>query len=394
MCSSTWATPVVPSTSSIEPTRTHSMWTAVGARRSGLTISVMPLASVNCSGLSCGGRAGRGPGACAARSEQRGAARQDRGRRKRRRGCFIESCDSRNPPMFSFFRKKPPATPHRPAHARPTARPACAAPPRLPRPRPVRAPAPPARPARRRTDRQRAGRADGDPGRRRRCAPERQSWMDKLSAGLRKTGSSISQVFTGGTDRRALYEELESALLLADTGVKATEFLLDEVQAQGGGQRRHPAGAGQEHPGRRADPAAQAAGKAAGDRRAPAHRDHGGGRQRRRQDHLDRQAHQAPGRRRRNGAAGGGRHLPRRGARAAGGLGRPQQGGDRQPGRRRPGGGELRRGHRRQGARQGRGDRRHRRPPADAAAPDGGAAQDQARGAEGRRRRRRTRCCW
>ena len=48
MCSSACATPEVPSTSSIEPTRTHTIWTAVGARRSGLTISVMPLASVNC----------------------------------------------------------------------------------------------------------------------------------------------------------------------------------------------------------------------------------------------------------------------------------------------------------------------------------------------------------
>jgi fused signal recognition particle receptor len=30
-------------------------------------------------------------------------------------------------------------------------------------------------------------------------APERQRWVDRLSAGLRKTGSNISQVFTGGT---------------------------------------------------------------------------------------------------------------------------------------------------------------------------------------------------
>ncbi|HEY8359714.1 MAG TPA: signal recognition particle-docking protein FtsY, partial [Ramlibacter sp.] len=47
--------------------------------------------------------------------------------------------------------------------------------------------------------------------------PERQSWMEKLSAGLRKTGTSISQVFTGATIDDALYEELETALLLADT---------------------------------------------------------------------------------------------------------------------------------------------------------------------------------
>jgi fused signal recognition particle receptor len=60
--------------------------------------------------------------------------------------------------------------------------------------------------------------------------PERQGWMDRLSAGLRKTGSSISQVFTGAQIDDTLYEELESALLLADTGVAATQFLLNEVK--------------------------------------------------------------------------------------------------------------------------------------------------------------------
>ncbi len=61
-------------------------------------------------------------------------------------------------------------------------------------------------------------------------APERQSWMDKLSSGLRKTSTNISQVFTGAQIDDHLYEELESALLLADTGVKATEFLLADVK--------------------------------------------------------------------------------------------------------------------------------------------------------------------
>jgi len=60
--------------------------------------------------------------------------------------------------------------------------------------------------------------------------PERQTWMEKLSAGLRKTGTSISQVFTGATIDDALYEELETALLLADAGVAATEYLLQEVK--------------------------------------------------------------------------------------------------------------------------------------------------------------------
>ena len=60
--------------------------------------------------------------------------------------------------------------------------------------------------------------------------PERQRWFDQLSAGLRKTGSSLSEVFTGGQIDEALYEELESALLMADTGVKATQHLLGEVR--------------------------------------------------------------------------------------------------------------------------------------------------------------------
>jgi fused signal recognition particle receptor len=61
-------------------------------------------------------------------------------------------------------------------------------------------------------------------------APERQRWFSKLQEGLRKTGSSISGVFTGSQIDEQLYEDLETALLLADTGVKATEHLLDDVK--------------------------------------------------------------------------------------------------------------------------------------------------------------------
>jgi fused signal recognition particle receptor len=60
--------------------------------------------------------------------------------------------------------------------------------------------------------------------------PERQGWMERLTAGLKKTGSSLSQVFTGAQIDDALYEELETALLLADTGVGATQYLLSEVK--------------------------------------------------------------------------------------------------------------------------------------------------------------------
>jgi fused signal recognition particle receptor len=56
------------------------------------------------------------------------------------------------------------------------------------------------------------------------------SWLAKLASGLRKTGSSISTVFTGARIDDALYEELEAALLMADTGVKATQHLLDDLK--------------------------------------------------------------------------------------------------------------------------------------------------------------------
>ena len=59
---------------------------------------------------------------------------------------------------------------------------------------------------------------------------ERKGWLDRLKLGLRKTGSSIATVFTGTQIDAALYEELEEALLMADTGVKATEHLLADLK--------------------------------------------------------------------------------------------------------------------------------------------------------------------
>jgi len=97
--------------------------------------------------------------------------------------------------MFSFFKKKPPAE-------------SASAPNAAPIESPVVEPIP----------------ALEDP------PPERFQWMDKLRSGLRKTGSSIAQVFTGAQIDDALYEELESALLMADAGVRATEFLLDDLK--------------------------------------------------------------------------------------------------------------------------------------------------------------------
>ncbi len=58
----------------------------------------------------------------------------------------------------------------------------------------------------------------------------RAGWLTKLKNGLRKTGASIATVFTGARIDDALYEDLESALLMADSGVKATQFLLDDLK--------------------------------------------------------------------------------------------------------------------------------------------------------------------
>ena len=61
-------------------------------------------------------------------------------------------------------------------------------------------------------------------------APARSGWFSRLRQGLRKTGSGIAQVFTGTRIDDALYEDLESALLMADTGVAATAFLLADLK--------------------------------------------------------------------------------------------------------------------------------------------------------------------
>ena len=57
-----------------------------------------------------------------------------------------------------------------------------------------------------------------------------QPWLDRLRQGLRKTGQSLSQVFLGARIDDALYEELESALLMADTGLTATEHVLTTLK--------------------------------------------------------------------------------------------------------------------------------------------------------------------
>jgi fused signal recognition particle receptor len=99
-------------------------------------------------------------------------------------------------PMFSFFKKKPLP------EAIPT--PSAGAPqpaPTLPQPEPAAAP-----------------------------DQARQGWLKRLKSGLSKTSSNLSVLFVGAQIDDALYEELESALLSADTGVEATQFLLDALK--------------------------------------------------------------------------------------------------------------------------------------------------------------------
>ncbi len=140
--------------------------------------------------------------------------------------------------MFSFFKKKPPPAPPAAdpvavpvpmpmpmpvAVAAPAPAPATlsapAAPPQA-TPAAVRAPAPEPVPA------PALGVAPQDAP----PPPERKGWLSRLTQGLRKTGGSIAQVFTGTRIDDALYEDLESALLMADAGVGATDFLLADLK--------------------------------------------------------------------------------------------------------------------------------------------------------------------
>ena len=61
-------------------------------------------------------------------------------------------------------------------------------------------------------------------------AGQKSSWLAKLRGGLAKTGKSIGGIFVGVRVDEALFEELETALIMADTGVEATEQLLTALR--------------------------------------------------------------------------------------------------------------------------------------------------------------------
>ncbi|WP_114809322.1 signal recognition particle-docking protein FtsY [Paraburkholderia kururiensis] len=64
-------------------------------------------------------------------------------------------------------------------------------------------------------------------------APEpeaKKSWLSRLRSGLSKTSSNIAGIFVATRIDEDLYEELETALLMSDAGVEATEFLLESLR--------------------------------------------------------------------------------------------------------------------------------------------------------------------
>ncbi len=63
-------------------------------------------------------------------------------------------------------------------------------------------------------------------------ASQQQSWLTRLKQGLAKTSSNLSTLFVGAKIDDDLYEELESALLMADAGMDATLYLLDALKKQ------------------------------------------------------------------------------------------------------------------------------------------------------------------
>jgi fused signal recognition particle receptor len=58
----------------------------------------------------------------------------------------------------------------------------------------------------------------------------KRSWLTRLKTGLSKTSSGLTGIFVGAKIDEDLYEELETALLMSDAGVDATEYLLEALR--------------------------------------------------------------------------------------------------------------------------------------------------------------------
>jgi fused signal recognition particle receptor len=63
-------------------------------------------------------------------------------------------------------------------------------------------------------------------------AAEKGSWLSRLKQGLSRTGQNIGGLFVGVKVDEALFDDLETALIMADAGVEATEKLLTALRAR------------------------------------------------------------------------------------------------------------------------------------------------------------------
>jgi fused signal recognition particle receptor len=58
----------------------------------------------------------------------------------------------------------------------------------------------------------------------------KKSWLSRLRNGLSKTSNNLTGIFVSAKIDEDLYEELETALLMSDAGVDATEYLLESLR--------------------------------------------------------------------------------------------------------------------------------------------------------------------
>lgn len=73
------------------------------------------------------------------------------------------------------------------------------------------------------------GNIDASSGIAKQDTEKKQSWLSRLKSGLAKTSANLN-IFGGTTIDEELFEELETALLVSDVGMPATEYLLDELR--------------------------------------------------------------------------------------------------------------------------------------------------------------------
>ncbi len=120
--------------------------------------------------------------------------------------------------MFSFFKKKPKEEPAPAPASTPVSTPAAT---------PVSTPAPANQQAAAQPLPEEVAVTATEP-----VAPaeQKRSWLGRLKAGLSKTSSTLTTLFIGARIDDDLYEELESALLVSDAGVEATQYLLDALK--------------------------------------------------------------------------------------------------------------------------------------------------------------------